>query len=86
MALEAFDDDDTNPAPCGCATCLERLRLTEALAAAHITRMTSVHAPLAKQGKPWTVYLEAGPTIVEGRGDREEEAIEAGLAKLREGS
>ena len=80
--LETFDDDATGPAPCGCAACLEKQRLREMCAKANVTRVTTIHAALATAGKPYTVYLEVGASIVEGRGESEESAIDAALVRM----
>jgi hypothetical protein len=81
VGQEAFDDDDTKPAPCGCAPCLERLRVSERVAAACITRLTSIHEP--RSGR-WTVYLvQAEEVRAGGDGATEEEAIDQALNVLR---
>ncbi len=86
MGTPAFDDDDTAPVPCGCAPCLERLRLQELAQAAQITRVTSIHAPHAARD-PFTVYLvNAVGVQVDGKGETEEQAIAFALAKLGAGT
>lgn len=88
MGTKAFDEDDTDPGPCCCAACRERLRLREQVTAAAVTRFISIEAPLAKDSPAWTVYLERAPDKdgFRGHGDTEEEAIEDALRVLRGGT
>ena len=85
MGKEAFADDETTPVACECPECGARAQMRALVAAAHITRLTAIHAPLAEEsgGDSWTVYVvQGGHVSASGRGATEEEALHEALRVL----
>lgn len=75
-------DEDTTPNECGCAACLERARMRDLVASAHITRLTTIHS-LDSAGPPWTVFVVQGGRVnALGRGYDEEQALYEALRVL----